>query len=485
MIVVGIIGIIVSLVATLMFTSSADPEAGGKGHSEQNYTRLPVYLQGYQQGQLLCPGAALSGRVSKVIVDPAAATVGAPGDCTLADMRQANPDTDFFAYVDVAAMRPVNSHQGFFQNTCADPYKDGRKYTIESENSRVATNSQGQVTYPDYDYLVVADLSAEYADTCVEAMKNMLSEASAPGVATDAEPTRFDGIMLDDVSMTPAHQQDMLDVGQWGPWRDDASYGKAMIDMVNRIDAGLDSAMGRNVPLIANLGLDTEDSTQVKRATGLAQTGALDYALREFTVATGSGDPRSDDEIRRFMRLHRQLAEAGLPIIQHDYSIPLRQLSATEFEQGRGISPDARCLRRSDKNMANIRQVASQRRVLDHRMLLGHTLLARTEHTAEITSTLSQAEPFCQTTAASSEPLAENVDDASVRADDIQIRELTRALNQGAYALGDPRETNGIWHQRLSTGKVVLVNTRTHLQRAVLYGHHYEVPGRSAIIDQP
>ncbi|MEX5258458.1 hypothetical protein [Kocuria arenosa] len=448
-------------------------------------TRLTAYLQGYQQGQLICPGADLSGRVSKVIIDPAAATVGAPGDCTLADMRLANPGTEFYAYVDVAAMRSVNEHQGDFQSTCADPAHDGAEYTIESENPLVASDAQGRAVYPQYEFLILSDLSAGYAETCVAMFHRMLSAVSAPGISEGAEPTRFDGIFLDDVSMTPGHGQNYSDIGPWGPWESDAAYGRAMIDTVVLIDRDLDRAMGRDVPIAVNLGMDPQNPEQVRLAVELARTGVVDEAVREFTVATGTGAPLNEDEMLSLARVHRNLAANGMPVTQHDYSVPLRDAPLALYEQGREVPPEPRCLEMSNERVDQIRHAAALRRIHDHRMLLGHTLIARTEGSDSIAAAISQAEPFCQTTAASTRPMAEDVTEASVNLDDPEVEELTRALADEVHPLGELETSTDIWHQEMSNGQVVLLNTHAEAQRVDLHGRNYEVPGRSALIEGP
>lgn len=495
----GMVAVVVAVLTVftvlVVLTHSSDaPRAGPNGNDPRPEsrtprhmldTRLTAYLQGYQQGQLVCPGAALSGRVSKVIIDPAAATEGATGDCTLADMRSANPDTEFYAYVDVAAMRTVNEHQGNFQSTCADPDHDGAEYTIEPGNPRVASDDQGRAVYPQYRYLVLSDLSAGYAEKCVTTLHRMLSAVSAPGITEGAVPTQFDGIFLDDVSMAPGHNQNFADIGPWGPWADDFGYGRAMIDTVVRIDQGLDEAMGRDVPIIVNLGLDPHDPEQVGLAIELAHTRVVDGAVREFTVATGAGVPFSEVEMLSLLRVHRDLAANGMPVIQHDYSISLRDVPVSSYEQGREVPAERQCLDGSSVRAEQIQPAAARRRALDHRMLLGHTLITRTEWARTITAALSQAEPFCQTTAASAHPMAEDVAEASVNPVDAEVEQLTQALAGGIHARGDLKRSAGVWYQEMSDGQVLLLNTQNDAQRINVHGHHYEVPGRSALIEGP
>lgn len=453
--------------------------------SEAGELRLPASLIGYRQGQLLCRSGGLVDRVSKVVLDPDVAIEGGPGDCTLADMKEFNPETEFYAYVNIGSMKTVDPRRGPFQNTCVDPSTEGRAFTVSPDNPRVSTNEEGYAIYPDYSSLVVADLSPGYADACVSMIELVLSTPSAPRITPGAPSVTFDGLYLDDVNMSPAHAQDISEIGPWGPWEDDAAYGHAMTSTVARISDGIDRKMGRDVPLWINLGMDALDPGQVERATELAQSGVADYALREFTVATASGVPISDIEMSSKMQVHRALAEAGLPVIQDETAISMRALPLPSYEQGRIVPESARCLDQSIDDWRATKQAVIQRRQLDHRMLLGHTLLTRTRSTPEITATWSQAPPSCQATETSAPPMAENVDEASVLPSDVEVNQLTQALNDGAYAVSDVKERNGIWHQRLSDGQAVLINTRTEVQDVVLYGRHYEVPGRSAIIDRP
>lgn len=459
--------------------------AGTRSTTDPADTRLPAYLHGYRQGQLLCPRADGLGRVSTVIVDPGAATGGEPGDCTLADMSTANPDTQFYAYVDVAVMGPKAPDQGAFQNSCADPSEEGRTFTVQPRNLRVAVNDEGHAVYPDYDYLAVADLSAEYATACIKAIHELLSTPSAPGSTTSAEPVHFDGILLDDANMSPAHGQDMADLSPGGPWSHDAAYGRAMNETLVRIDDGVDTAMGRDIPVLINLGLDTMDPGQVIRATELARTGVVDRALREFTVAFGTGAPVDEHEMMQFLRVHRQHTEAGMPIVQHDYYVPLRAVPPRGYGQGQEVPDDSPCLELSAENTHEVIEAAARRRLLDHSMLLGHTLLTCTSTSAGLMATLSQAQTSCQTTAGTPRPLAERVENAYVPNGVAEIQELTTALKTDAFALGDPRITGGVWHQMLSDGQVVLVNTETSVESVVAYGRLYEIPGRSALIDTP
>jgi hypothetical protein len=450
----------------------------------ENVHQLPAYLHGYRQAQLLCPDGELTGRVSPVIVDPSAAVEGIPGDCTLADMKAANPGVKFMAYLNVGAMRPTIREQDGFDNTCADALEEGRDYAVEPGNSHVATNAQGHAIYPDHDYLVAADLSVDYANACIATVKRLLSKAALPAVSGEPQPAHFDGVMLDDVSMSPAHGQDMSNIGQWGPWEDDQAYGHSMVETVARIDEGVDLAMGRDVPIMVNLGLDMGVSSQVELAVALAHTGAVDRAVREFTVADGSGRPLSTEHMVQALNISRTLTEAGLPVIQHDFAPSLFSGNLTQIEEN-STALSKTCLTEVVDEAEVIKELTAERRVLNHRMLLGHTLLARTQDAPEITAVLSQATPECQLNHGTSPLLVEDVADASLPPGDLLIERMTRALNEGAYALADIRETSGIWYQRLSDGQVVLVNTRTEAQVVNLYGRDYEVPGRSAIIDRP
>ncbi|MHA7287817.1 hypothetical protein ACX80I_16210 [Arthrobacter sp. MDT3-44] len=444
--------------------------------------QLPAYLQGYRQGQLLCPGAALTGKVSVAIVDPMMATTDAPGDCTLSDMKAANPGTTFLAYLNIGAMRDFESWNGVFQNSCADTATDaGKQFGVTTSNSRVARNEDGLASYPGFSYLTVADLSPAYADACAATAHTLLSTDAQRGT-TDAAPARFDGIFLDDASMSPSHGQDMVDVGQWGPWPDDDAYGRALIAAVQRFDATLTRTMGRDVPVAVNLGVYPAWTNQVNLAKTLAATRSVDFALREHVVATGTGRPLPAIDLDQASAAYQAITAAGMPVVEHDYSVPLRELPTTAYRQGNDIGTSAPCLRDGFGTRSSVVAAAKTRRTLDHRMTLGHLLQTRTGSALRMTATLSQAEPTCQDNAWDDDANLETVTTASVSSTDAQVTALTTAVTSGAYATAAPLRFAGVNVVRLSDGKVVAVNTTTITRSVTAYGRTLSVPARSATI---
>lgn len=450
--------------------------------ADEESLRLPAYLQGYRQGQLLCPGAALTGKVSIAIIDPMMATTDAPGDCTLTDMKAANPDTQFLAYLNVGAMRPWEHWNGIFQNSCTDMGKaDSARFAVTTTNPAVATTPAGHVGYPDFSYLTVADLSPAYAQACAETAHKILTTDAERGI-TDAPPARFDGIFLDDASLSPAHGQDMVDIGQWGPWSDDDAYGRAMIDMVTRIDSDLTESMGTDVPVAMNLGLYPAWNNQVDLARELAATGAVDFALREHSTADGNAQPFSPERLHEEATAFRTITAAGLPIIQHDYSVPLRQVPATAYDRGRPIDNSAACLESGTAQRDQLVAAADHRRALDHRFTLGNALLNRTPETTAMSATLGQAEPTCQDNAWDDNRYWEEVTRPSIDTTDPQITALTQAVTSSAHPLAAPFQNNGVLITKLSNGRVLAVNQNADTRTITAFGTDITIPGRSATI---
>jgi hypothetical protein len=463
--------------ATMVATSTTSPSTG------EGSQTLPAYLQGYRQGQLLCPGAALVGKVSVAIIDPMMATTDAPGDCTLSDMKVANPDTQFLAYLNVGAMRPWEHWNGVFQNSCADMgKKHSVRYAVTTTNPEVATTPAGHASYPDFSYLTVADLSPAYAQACAETAHKILTTDAERGI-TDAPPARFDGIFLDDTSLSPAHGQDMVDIGQWGPWDNDDAYGRAMIDVVTRIDSALTDSMGHDVPVAMNLGLYPAWDNQVDLALELATTGTVDFALREHSTAENTGAPFSAERLHEEAAAFRAITTAGLPIVQHDYSVPLRQVPATAYERGLPIDGSAACLQDNSPNRDHVVAAADHRRALDHRLTLGNVLLHRTPETASMTAALGQAEPTCQDNAWDDDQHWEDLTRPSVNTTDPQVKALTRAVISSAHPMAAPFQDNGVLVTRMSDGTVLAVNHHSDTRSISAFGIDMEVPGRSAAID--
>lgn len=471
----------IALAAIFAVGSLASPASAGSLTTSTGQ-QLPAYLQGYRQGQLLCPGASLTGKVSVAIIDPMMATTDAPGDCTLSDMKAANPGTTFLAYLNIGAMRDFESWNGVFQNSCADTATvAGQQFAVTTTNSKVARNEDGFASYPGFSYLTVADLSPAYVDACAATARTILTTDAQRGT-TNAAAARFDGIFLDDASMSPSHGQDMVDVGQWGPWANDDAYGQAMIAAVQRFDATLTRTMGRDVPVALNLGVYPAWSNQVNLAKQLAATRSVNFALREHVVASGSGRPLPLVDLEQASVAYQAITAAGMPVVEHDYSVPLRELPATAYRQGTDIGSAAPCLRHSFATRATVAAAAKTRRTLDHRMTLGHLLQTRTAAAKGMTVTLSQAEPTCQDNAWDDDTNFEAVTAASVNMLDGQVTALTRAVTSGAYATAAPLKFTGVNVVKLSNGNVVAVNTTTTTRTVTAYGKTLSVPARSATI---
>ncbi|MDQ0736904.1 hypothetical protein [Arthrobacter agilis] len=478
---VGATLVSVALAALIAVCSSAAP-GNAASLTTSSGQQLPAYLQGYRQGQLLCPGAALTGKVSVAIVDPMMATTDAPGDCTLSDMKAANPRTRFLAYLNIGAMRDAETWNGVFRNSCADTATAaGKRFAVTTPNPKVARNEDGFATYPGFSYLTVADLSPAYADACAATARTILTTDAQRGT-TNAPPARFDGIFLDDASMSPSHGQDMVDVGQWGPWASDDAYGRALIAAVQRFDATLTRTMGRDVPVAVNLGVYPAWSNQVDLARQLAGTRSVDFALREHVVADGTGRPAPLVDLEQATAAYRAITAAGMPVVEHDYSVPLRELPTTAYRQGSDVGSSAPCLRDGYGSRAAVVTAGTVRRTLDHRMTLGHLLQTRTAAARTMTATLSQAEPTCQDNAWDDDAYLETVTTASTDAADAQVAALTQAVTSGAYAAAGPLRFTGVNVVKLSNGSVVAVNTTNATRSVTAYGKTLSVPARSATI---
>ena len=438
----------------------------------------PAYLHGFQQPQQLCPGGQLVGKVSDAIVDPTVAVAGGHGECTLADMKAANPGTTFYAYMNLGAMSERSSENGAFQRTCADPRSDGRQFGVRTNNSRVAKNSAGMATYPGWNYSTISDLSNGYADACATAAAKLLEAPSLAGRVTKARPAKFDGVFFDDVAMTAGHGQDMDYVGQWGPWADDNAYARRATAVVNSVNRRLDNRLKRDVPIAVNLGIYPEKASNVARATELARTGAVDFAMREFSTQDRNGSPLTKAYLEKSADVNRQLTAAGMPILHHDYAVSKRSVGAAGYAQGKAINGGAQCLKAGNSAVSN---AANTRRERDYRMLLGQTLLTRDSGARDVKSVIPQVEN-CQDRIARNTGLAEKVTDRSVNPNAAGVRELRDAVNKGVYGTGARSTSNQVIVRKLSNGRYVLVNpTNTH--RSVgLNGKSWGVPGRSAAL---
>ena len=468
---------LLTLVATTMPAQAAPVPTTPTAPTPPSGT-APAYLHGFQQPQQLCPGGQLVGKVSDAIVDPTVAVAGGRGECTLADMKAANPGTTFYAYMNLGAMSERSPENGAFQRTCADPSSDGRKFGVIPRNSRVATNSMGMATYPGWNYSTISNLSNGYADACATAAAKLLQAPSLPGRVTKARPAKFDGVFFDDVAMTAGHGQDMDYVGKWGPWADDNAYARRATAVVDSVNRQLDNRLKRDVPLAVNLGIYPEKPSNVARANELARTGAVDFAMREFSTQDRNGSPLSTAYLRKSADVNRQLTAAGMPILNHDYAVSKRAVGAAGYGQGKAINGGAQCLKAGNTAVA---RAADTRRERDYRMLLGQTLLTRDSGARGVKAVIPQVEN-CQDQIARNTGLAESVTDRSVNPNAAGVRELRDAVNNGVYGTGARSTSNQVLVRKLSNNRYVLVNpTNTH-RSVSLNGKSWSVPGRSAAL---
>lgn len=436
----------------------------------------PAYLQGFQQPQQLCPGGNLVGKVSDAIVDPTVAVAGGQGECTLADMKAANPGTTFYAYMNLGAMSPRQPENGAFQRTCADPRTDGRQFGVYPGNNRVAANAAGMATYPNWSYMTIANLSNAYADACATSARKLLEASSLKGRVTNAGPAKFDGVFFDDVAMTAGHGQDMTWVGQWGPWASDNDYAIRATTALDSIDNQLDKRLNRDVPLAINLGIYPEKQANVDRAMELARTGAVKLAVREFTTQNRDGSPLSAAYLTKSADVNRRLTAAGMPIVNNDYAVSMRQVGTGGYGQGKAVGGGAACLPAGSTAVAN---AARHRRDLDYRMLLGETLLTRSSDARNVKAVIPQVEE-CRDRIGSNTGLAEKVTDRTVNTDAPGVRELRSALAHGVHGVGDRFNYQGVIARKLSNGRYIAVNPHNTPRTVTYQGNSWTVPGRSA-----
>ena len=154
------------------------------------------------------------GAVDSVVVDPITASGNLPaGSCNLADMRAANPGVKFYAYLDIGGMSNASSWtRDPFHSTCVSLNRDGASHTVKPNNGRVAVDCSGNAVYPGFSFLRMGSLSSAYNVSCADRAADIVTTDSACGT-TGAAPTQFDGVLLDDMTMSPAQGQNMRDSG--------------------------------------------------------------------------------------------------------------------------------------------------------------------------------------------------------------------------------------------------------------------------------
>lgn len=293
--------------------------------------KLTALLHAPGQERALLPGGWLVGKVGLAVIEPFFALPHYAQKHTLADMKAANPDCTFLAYVNGAIVREHAHDLGPFETT-VDRGEAERNGWVSSRNGAA-------VAYPDYPGALVADLtSGGYRKAFAQLCQNILSTAARS--SHGAPEARFDGLFFDDTNMTPQHGLDGL--GGFGPYASNAAYGEAMVDfagdMVQRIRRVRPEAR-----VVCNIGADSWHEENVDRAMGLAgkqfEGGALlDGFLREFSTAWTPGvDVRQPGvpEVRATMEFGRRLQEVGVKLYLNDYAPPAsnRWAGPTSAEQ--------------------------------------------------------------------------------------------------------------------------------------------------------
>ncbi|MDO4253739.1 MAG: hypothetical protein Q4C81_01110, partial [Kocuria sp.] len=443
------------------------------GSSNNTDAGRVAYLHGYQQAQTMCPGGSMVGKVDTAIVAPLVASgVLAKGDCTLADMKSANPDTKFLAYLNIGGMQAISRwDQAPFYPSCVDPAYGG-EYAVKPNNGNVATNSKGQAIYPAFDFITVADQSESYARACGDRAVALVTTDSVEGT-TGAAPVRFDGVFLDDMAMSPAHGQDMADVGQWGPWGSDDGYGRAILRTVSTISDSMNSA-GSDKVLAGNLGIYSDKQNQVALGKELADSGDLDWMMREFVIGGPTGD-----QFGGFYAVQQNADVLGelsrsTPVVMHQFAVHATADASLTGAVGK------QCLRDSTPNAGSLKWQVDQRRNQDMELSLATVLTAKESGTA-LDMSLMQAQTDCQETAANGSDLYESVTDVSVDESKPGIVKLRKALSDpNVVAVGELSSwyDYSVWRRDLSDGRQVWVNYRE--EAVVIDG--VSIPAQSGII---
>lgn len=432
-----------------------------------------AYLHGYQQAQAMCPGGSMVGLVDTAIVAPLVASgVLADGDCTLADMKAANPGTEFLAYLNIGGMQAISGwDKAPFYPSCVDPAY-GDQYAVTPNNGNVATNSKGYAVYPAFDFITIADQSESYARACGEHAVVMVTTDSVVGT-TGAVPVRFDGIFMDDMAMSPAHGQDMAEIGTWGPWGSDDAYGRAILRTVDIIADAMEAA-GPDKVLAGNLGIYSDKQNQVALAQELADSGNLDWMMREFVIGSPTGSQfGAFYAVEQNADVLAQLSRST-PVVMHQFAV-----DATTSPSLTG-SIGGQCLVDSTPNTASLMWQVDQRRVQDMTLSLA-TVLTGKETGTNLDMAIMQAQPDCQETAANGSSAYESVTDVSLDESDPSVAVLRDALsNPDVVAVGekDTWYEYSVWRRDLSDGRQVWVNYR---QEAVVIDG-VTIPAQTGII---
>lgn len=434
-----------------------------------------AYLHGNQQSQIMCRGGALVGAVDTVVVDPITASGNLPaGSCNLADMRAANPRVKFYAYLNIGGISDSSSWtRDPFHATCTSLNRDGANHTVRPNSSRVAVDSQGRAVYPAFSFMRIASLSEAYNTSCASRAAAIVTTDSVRGT-TGAAPTQFDGVFLDDMALSPAHGQNMRDLGTWGPWGSDDGYGRAMMRTVAAIDDEMARRDG-SAMLAGNLGVYSDYPNQQALAVQLAGTRDLDWIFREGTIGGSSGDQWGPYYvIMQNGELMSRVAAAGTPVVFHNYAV-----HATASPSLTGAAAGA-CLQDSTANAWGLYETVKQRRARDQSIVLATALMARHQGSV-VQAAVSQAETRCQETRDSGKANYDRIFDASVDEDRSETADLRYAVNRkDLHAVGAPRSfyDKWVWNRRLSDGRQVWISFLSY--DVTIEGHR--IPARTGIL---
>jgi len=444
-------------------------------------------LQGWAQDQLLCPGGALQGKLTAAVIESVVAGgVQVPGGCDLADIRAANPNTKLVAYLEIGFESPATGSTGSaaaFQPSCVSSATSGpNSYDVKYPNG-------SEVVNPDYTYQVMADVSsAGYRSACSSMANTLLSTPSAAGAVTvGAPPTTFDGVMFDDVNMSPQHGLNIEQVGAYGSWTTDAQYGDDMNTTALAVSRSIKSTKPAAL-VVANVGVTpwlsdmssgravnpesgTTSSDEPQRALALADARlnpaqtrtsstvpAIDGFLREFGTQWGNASPMDNPTLNSEMGFNQLVAGRNVGVISHDYAVDLRNVASTVYTSGATVSDSAACSASADANASSIVAAASTRRASDEALTEAFALENRTSASTAIYASVDQAQPTCQGTGAAESPTT-----ASVNLSNSLVASLSAKLATGVYRTSAVTTVSGtnVDVFTLSDGSVIHLNPDT------------------------
>ncbi|WP_271404224.1 hypothetical protein, partial [Kocuria palustris] len=356
-------------------------------------------------------------------MDPITASGKLPaGSCNLADMRAANPGVKFYAYLDIGGMSNASSWtRDPFHSTCVSLNRDGASHTVKPNNGRVAVDYSGNAVYPGFSFLRMASLSSAYNASCADRAADIVTTDSVRGT-TGAAPTQFDGVFLDDMAMSPAQDQNMRDIGVWGPWGSDDGYGQAMLRTVAAINDEVARRDG-GARIAGNLGVYADYPNQQALALRLGPSRDLDWIFRESTIGGSNGAPLGPWYVtQQNGALMNRVAAAGTPVVMHNFAV-----SATTTPSASG-GVGSSCLLDSTGNAASLQSRVNDRRAHDMSMVLAATLMSR-ESGSHVQTAVSEAEITCRETRNSGKQFRESIFWSSLDENRSETADLRYAVN--------------------------------------------------------